>query len=805
MQLFYFILQVILYFITMASIDNKKPPTAKLEDLDVPEVSEVKSIAVTYGTYKQKSPNLIWYGNMSTSEIREKVGSWPFDDTVTVGYRYYLTQWYALSHGEIDIHEIYMDDKIIWQNTGQSGNFTSSYRTNSGLFMNDKEYFQADFDFYSGNQNQPTNAHLVSKGVDAPQYPGIAHVVFRLGSRGAIIGNSLSLRPLSFVCTRFPDILELDDTYKNVNGDCNPAWIMYDILTANKYGLGLDPQYIDIPSFDAAAKFLYEEGFGLSLIYEDKFRCDDFIKEILRHIAGNLVEDNINGKLKLKLIRDDYDSEDLPVFDESNIQEIQSFSRTTKNELYNEVKVTYTNSSNNFKQSTSIFQNLGLDFTDRAAKQRSVTMDFPWITKESTASKVASREAIPMTSVLSSVRFKAYRQNDLEVGDVIKVSWDKYGMNEIIYRIQDINYGNLNNNFMIVSAIQDSFSINFTSYSGGGDNKFEDINVNPKDMTLRFIECPYFVSPQGNNLLYYPLQNDQSSLYYEVYTKEEGEGSYKLTSGEYPFGDFLQSENSISITQNSIDLVPITIPLSDASREQNLAGKNMLLLIDQSSGEHEFISFSNIDYEYGIPGFPIERISGIRRGCMDTKPRAWPANTSMYIFQKTISENVDLQEGENISMKAVSTTVSGTYPLPTASEVNYIMNSQQRNKKPILGGYYRGNNQDVVVNDTVILSDTQDVEINWLYKNLSTQSSVYGYYEGDSSNTSGTNYVINIYDNTDNTLIKTHTTQSNSYIFDDETTINPVGERYSNLRIEIHSELNTYISRENIIYYVQRP
>lgn len=798
-NLFLFILKVVLYFITMASLNSKAPAAAKLEDLSVPEVSETKSIAVGWGTFKQKSSNLIWYGNLSTSEIKEEVGNFLMSQDVVVGYRYYLSQWYGLSHGEVSLKRIFMDDKLIWENTGETGIFTGSYRTEDGLFMNEDEYFQAQFDFYPGIDTQPQNQHLVDNDVDAPSYPNISHVVFRLGDRGAIVGNSLNLRPLAFECERFPLFDELDNQKVNINGDCNPIFILYDILTANKYGLGLRKDLIDIDNFNEVADTLFNEGFGLSLIYEDKFRCDEFVDQIMRHISANFVEDTVTGKLKVKLLRDDYDEETIPVFNESNVVEVDSFDRTTKNELYNEVKVKYTNAENNYNEAYSIWQNLGLDFTDRAAAQRSVSLDFPWITKPDLAGKVAEREATPVSYVLSTLQIKAHRLNGLEVGDVFKFEWDKYNIAGIVYRIQSINYGNINTNTMTINAIQDAFTINQSSYGQNGNNKFEEVNILPKSMNLQFMECPYFFSNTLNNLVYYPLRNDGSSKYYQVYTKEDGETEYKLTSNKYLFSDIINTNELLTVNATSVDIVSSFLPISNSNSEQQKTGKNLLLLVDNLTGEHEFISFTKVTGDE-INGYT--NISNLKRGCLDTLPREWGVNTAMYFIQNGISLNVDLLENENIDMKAVATTASGTYSLDLAAEINYTMNAQQRNLKPILGGFYKCNNQDVVVDNIVNLGDV-DIDIDWLFKNIENQNEVSGYYQGESSNTSNTNYVINIYDNSNNTLIKNVITQDNNYIFDDETVLNP--SRYNDLRIEINSELNTYTSLNTLIFYVQRP
>lgn len=54
-----------------------KQPKAKsksITDFDVPKVEEGQPIAVLFGTKIFRSPNVLWYGDLRTQEIKEKGG-----------------------------------------------------------------------------------------------------------------------------------------------------------------------------------------------------------------------------------------------------------------------------------------------------------------------------------------------------------------------------------------------------------------------------------------------------------------------------------------------------------------------------------------------------------------------------------------------------------------------------------------------------------------------------------------------------------------------------------------------------------
>ena len=94
----------------------------------------------------------------------------------------------------------------------------------------------------------------------------------------------------------------------------NPAHIIYEALTNRDWGGGNDRLRINDASFASAAATLYQEGFGLCLLWAREQGVDDFIKDVLEHISGVLYQSRTDGQLHLKLFRGDYDSAALPLF-----------------------------------------------------------------------------------------------------------------------------------------------------------------------------------------------------------------------------------------------------------------------------------------------------------------------------------------------------------------------------------------------------------------------------------------------------------------------------------------------------------
>ncbi len=62
---------VLAYALTPAP-PTPKPPT--LSDIEVPTASQSRAIPVVFGTYLVKSPNVVWYGDLSYEPVYAEGG-----------------------------------------------------------------------------------------------------------------------------------------------------------------------------------------------------------------------------------------------------------------------------------------------------------------------------------------------------------------------------------------------------------------------------------------------------------------------------------------------------------------------------------------------------------------------------------------------------------------------------------------------------------------------------------------------------------------------------------------------------------
>jgi hypothetical protein len=335
-----------------------RPSPASLSDLNIPTTAEGRRIPLVYGTCLLESPMVAWYGDFSAEPhvySVHHVWGWENQD---YGFNYWLGMQLVLCSGVIDkVIQVRFDDEIP---THVIRAETADY---TDLDFDDLELYGGgeppgeggilgNIRIYHGTTTQEANSYLCEKVPWAwspwtrvvPAYHGIAYAVV---GTPFCMGLSPFLKTISFVVRRCPNGLGLQTGEVNINGDANPAAMIYDILTAPSgspgmpaYGLGIPIAMIDTQAFQDAGEALAAEGLGLSMVFDGPQSAKDAIATILDHIDGVVYREPLTGLLTIKLIRQDYEEEELPILDESNC-ELESFSRPAIATLRNTVRVSY--------------------------------------------------------------------------------------------------------------------------------------------------------------------------------------------------------------------------------------------------------------------------------------------------------------------------------------------------------------------------------------------------------------------------------------------------------------------------------
>lgn len=171
-------------------------PPPSLDDLEAPTAEEGRSIPVLFGRRRIKSPNVVWYGDLNTTPVRQKVKGLLGSKYQNTGqYKVYLGMHMIIGVGPFDsIDKIEVGDKIAWEGYTTGGQISIN---NNNLFGGDKKQggIVGSVDIEMGLQSQVQNDYLLSVlGEDIPAYRGVVGVVLR----HVYLGTTNFIKPWAF-------------------------------------------------------------------------------------------------------------------------------------------------------------------------------------------------------------------------------------------------------------------------------------------------------------------------------------------------------------------------------------------------------------------------------------------------------------------------------------------------------------------------------------------------------------------------------------------------------------------------------
>lgn len=238
--------------------------------------------------------------------------------------------------------------------------------------------------------------------------------------------------------------------------DMNPAHIIRECLTDPDWGMGYAEADVDDDAFEYAADLLYDENMGISILWDRQTPIEDFINEIVKHISASLYVDRATGKFVLKLIRDDYDKDDLLVLDESHIQKVEGATRPTAGELVNSVTAVYWNASTGENGSVTVQDQALIQMQGAVVN---TTLQYPGFTNSVITSKAALRALVSLSTPLLSCTVYADRTAaSLNIGDVFRMQWPDLEVNDVVMRVTGLALGDGRSNVVKLTVVEDVFS-----------------------------------------------------------------------------------------------------------------------------------------------------------------------------------------------------------------------------------------------------------------------------------------------------------------------------------------------------------
>jgi len=453
----------------------------------------------------------------------------------------------------------------------------------------------------------------------------------------------------------------------------NPAHILYQCLTDTVWGVGKSTALIDQTTWMAAADALYDENFGLCMVWSAQSTMEDFCSEILKHIDGILDLNIRTGLYELRLIRNDYDVTTLPVFDVTNIVSFDNFARSGWGETTNEIIVKFTDQVTGNAASVSV-QDLANIYIQRA--NVSQTHEYPGVQLPSLAYRLAERDLRALSTPLAIISIKVNRTGwSVKKGDPFVINWAPLNIAGLVCRVIDISLGTLDEGTITINALEDVFALPVTSYGQAQPPLWANPAGTPHAVAnARVLEVPYFVL---NSLV------DVSKLI--------APNSFPLVMAQKP-----AVQNNAMTVYSAVDeafTYPVNIGQSDYNTTLALLADvpwdATLFTYGQVVGDspdmYQSGGLALIDDEWiGITGVDTTaKTITVLRGVLDSYPEPHTAGTLIWLYA-TAAETYGFSgvEGNAVAVlgvteyyKETGRSTSGESPLLSAPEQTYTHQS----------------------------------------------------------------------------------------------------------------------------------
>lgn len=620
-----------------------------------------------------------------------------------------------------------------------------------------------------------------------PAFRGVVGIVLR---QVYIAAMNPYIKQWSFRAKRIPD-----GGYNEIGHDMNPIGIIYDCLTNDEWGMGYPTSDMGESLTSTAdglpRKVLYDEEFGLSLLWSRSISIEEFIQNVLDHIEAVLYVDIFTGKFEIKLVRGDYDSDEIPELNESNVQKISSYSRKSAEELVNTVTVNYIDVDNLGKKQSITVHNLGLLY-EQGSQIISSDKNYNGITKHELANKVATRDLLNLSSELSTVMLTGDRSlMFLKPGDVFKLSYEAYGIESEIMRISEIDYGKLEDGLVSINATQDLYGLSDSVYSNPSTTRWRDPISYPDIAQHRYLyeaSYPDWIYIIGSADYSWDEFDDDSSLALFIAASPSGTSmEYDLytKTDKYRFRETF-SFSPGAVLQWKLKKEVYSTVRCEAGRNIESVESETYCIIEGENGV-EFCEVISLDVE--------KRLVELKRGVFDTVPQEHAVGTKIWFcgFDFSANDEVEYVIDDIVRVKCVTKTPKGELPLDEAPEDSLTMRG--RMIRPYPPGNFKINDDhypDYIVGDSCDLS--------WSHRNrVSQEDNFIAQDEGDISPEEGTTYQLIIYDEDDNEVVNEEGLTDTSYSYSIEQEIDDLGKDRPNeeMRVVIKSYRDDYESWNN--------
>lgn len=673
---------------------KQTPPNAKpaaLDDFDIPTAEEGRKIPIIAGKVKITGANVTWWGDLEIAAIKRKVKTgWFSSATQVINNKYFIGMQMVLCHGRtegITLHKVlFGDDEPTNTKTAEPNGVTRVVFDDNDFFGGDETEggVSGTCRFYSGTTTQTANAYWEAQiGETAPAYRRLVYAMME----HVYMGTSHYLKPIGFEVSSYPNGLSVPSSHHIIGEDCNPICFIYEVLTDRVWGACVNVSDIDTASFLAAAETIYEEGLGMSMIYNGASTARDIIAEILRHLDGCMYSDPETGLITIKLARADYDADTIPVFTAKDFQGGIKFSRPSWSETKNSISAGWTNRENGYTVSPVAQKNLA-NIQVRGGIVANEDMDFTGFCTEEACMLAVARalrvKSFPLANLEGALQRRAGWS--LKPASVFKVVWPELGINGVIFRAVSVKYGTINNPAVTINCVEDIFSVGDVAYDVMPPSGWVDPIGAPTALhRQKLFELPVQFTGVNNGAYVATLGSRSSGidLGYRIYSglaSGDGNLSYKrdvddftpsaVTTTAFPDTTDDRDATGFSVTDvRHASEIPASV-----TEDELLAGDSVILIV--SSAGEELCAAKN---------FTGTSVTDVIRGIYGTQKLNHPSGAIVWFLSRGFGvENATPYDTfpQTVYAKLLPYNAKGSLSMASASQISVTLSGKALKPNP---------------------------------------------------------------------------------------------------------------------------
>ena len=481
---------------------------------------------------------------------------------------------------------------------------------------------------------------------------------------------AIGLNPATAAIPIYPN---RDDSIMGVNG----AHMIYECLRDHKWGAGLRVGGIDKAAFEKAAQTLYDENFALCAYWSKQSTIEAFVNEVLDHVNMTLFLHPVTGLITPKLLRNDYDMDDLVRITPGNAR-FKSFGRRVwGDQTANEIVVSYTNPATKKPASIS-----AQDLAAIAAQGGTVSAsrDFHMLRSARLAAKVARRELAQSVMPMGTFEFELTRAlGDLIPGEAVVVAgWsERCGVDYMLCRVNKITPPTVDAPYGIADIYEDIWSTARSEYDEDVETDWESPSAEPAPITklalvtapaalmaqAKRVEDPALLRPAQTMVLMLPARNGPDDVNFDVYAPTVvSTGTTEMRSR-----GLRDYAGTAELAAGMAAAIESTVTVENLDGDGPRTGQ--FVLIGNPGDNFEIAAVSVVT---------DETTWTLVRGALDTVPKAWGEGTMLWLIpqQGAIIDTTARAIGETVSYKIVTTTSLDTLDLETSPDYSIVTDSR---------------------------------------------------------------------------------------------------------------------------------